>query len=657
LSTDTLILLIVFAVTIAVALAVIRMVNGITYFSTNTDNANQIRAAAQIGKWRWPSDMHKYGNSKTRMKDGVVLLLAGMQRLLRNKDGDYPLVVLCILGNSVSAVLVFLIASRYWNTGVGLLVFGLFITCVWHYQIALFGGHICTAQMFFLLAVYFMPVAESASAFSAMAWYFIAGLAIGLMMFSSASARKYLPLLIGAFLYSQRRAIIIPGQEGYSAVLSFGGGDVVIACIVVVLVLVAVVLRLIYKRIVKAMYFERAPRWLNRIIKDRKQGNLENYVEQANGFVRFLSSCCLIIAACLLVSLALSRFNSFYWAELFTLLGIGAVILLLTFPDIINNLLEYYRYWRAGNVIGHFLLYRKYFKDMGKPIPDDMRGAGWIWIIRYFSRMVPVHSVLYLANLLLLIWMLFLGGNAQSGVWGVLVILILSLSPVLVGEITHGIQLGRSYYPALISMLLLVGYAAFQAEQILFTQARMVFWVVSIAAVVIGAGWNLWILLDDVWPARMAPVWLSRKLKSLGIKEFYTYDTPYNDAFVNVMPPAVLQQFKIHFIKTLNEVKEGYVVVPGTSAKALNMESSRWAIDNGDYNLDPELNRLLESKEVKQSSVASFKTFGTSRIWVHESEVSSYRSLILKEIGDADLWRGRAWVLDASKLQKDRHSR
>jgi hypothetical protein len=93
------------------------------------------------------------------------------------------------------------------------------------------------------------------------------------------------------------------------------------------------------------------------------------------------------------------------------------------------------------------------------------------------------------------------------------------------------------------------------------------------------------------------------------------------------------------------------VVVPGSSAKAFHMESQRWAIEHGDFDLDPHLNRLIESKEIAQYAVASFKTFGTSRTWAQEADITSYRDLIAKDIRDEDRWRGRGWVLDARKLQ------
>ena len=80
------------------------------------------------------------------------------------------------------------------------------------------------------------------------------------------------------------------------------------------------------------------------------------------------------------------------------------------------------------------------------------------------------------------------------------------------------------------------------------------------------------------------------------------------------------------------------------------MESTTLGTENRDFDSDPELSQLLKSKEIEKYAVASFKTFGTSRMWVHESEVTTYRDLTLKEISDEDRWRGRAWILDAAKL-------
>ena len=109
---------------------------------------------------------------------------------------------------------------------------------------------------------------------------------------------------------------------------------------------------------------------------------------------------------------------------------------------------------------------------------------------------------------------------------------------------------------------------------------------------------------------------------------------------------------RVRIIEKLSEVADGYVVVPGTSAKAFNMESQNWAIRNGDFDIDPTLSDLIISRKISDCAIRSFKTFGASKVWVHESEVTSYRDLILHEITEQDRWRGRAWVLDARKIKE-----
>jgi hypothetical protein len=43
---------------------------------------------------------------------------------------------------------------------------------------------------------------------------------------------------------------------------------------------------------------------------------------------------------------------------------------------------------------------------------------------------------------------------------------------------------------------------------------------------------------------------------------------------------------------------------------------------------------------------------GTSRKWVHEDEVTSYRELLLKDITEYDRWRALGWIIDVPKLRK-----
>ena len=112
-------------------------------------------------------------------------------------------------------------------------------------------------------------------------------------------------------------------------------------------------------------------------------------------------------------------------------------------------------------------------------------------------------------------------------------------------------------------------------------------------------------------------------------------------------------KFEVLYIKSLADVKNGYVVVPGTSWKAVNVVGIADGVTSDDFKKDPILNHLIDSKKISKYSIASFKNMGTSRWWVHEDEVSSYRELILKDISEYDRWRARAWLLDVSRLRAE----
>src|SRR3990167_7131129 len=388
---DTLAFVAVSIVTVVVGVIVARMTRGITFSGVGSDNGKQVRAASLVGKWRWPSDMHKYGGGKTRMKDTAVLGIVVMQRMLGDRVSEYPLITLCVMVNSISAVLLFLVATTYWTQGIGLLVFALFITSFWSYLLALFGGPICVAQMFFLASVYLMQNAETGLQWSGLAWYFASGVAIGCMLFSSGSSRKYLPLLAGAFFYSQRQSLWASVQPLRGGVPHFESIEIAIIFLATALALGVVCLRLVYRRIVAAMYFEQLPSWLNRVIEERSEHSLGHYVAHADRIVRSLikSSLVVIVYFFICLALALSRLPYFYYSQIILLFGICAVVLLFTYPNVLKSLRGYFDYWNLGkaenNRFNH-MIYRDFLARIRKPHGGNMRGAGLPWIIRYFSR-------------------------------------------------------------------------------------------------------------------------------------------------------------------------------------------------------------------------------------------------------------------------------
>ena len=98
-------------------------------------------------------------------------------------------------------------------------------------------------------------------------------------------------------------------------------------------------------------------------------------------------------------------------------------------------------------------------------------------------------------------------------------------------------------------------------------------------------------------------------------------------------------------IDDLSEVSKGVIVIPPVSSKSVAQETQEYAIINGDFDKDHSLNNLLQDKSIEASAVMKIPTVGSSKYYVHESEVTSYRDVVLKQISDDDRWLGNAWIL------------
>jgi hypothetical protein len=613
---------------IVINMCVAYLTRGLTFYGAETDNEKIVIAAAQAGKWGWPAGMHRYAAGKARMKEAAVIALAAMQRLIGDKKSDYALVTLCILSNSISAVLIYLILANYFNPVVGMVGATLFITSFWPQLIALWGGVVAVSQVFCLFAIYFVQLG----------WYFPSGAMLGLTLFSSASSRKYLPLILAAFLWSLRHKMI------------FSGGHVIFAALFGAALVYALLVFLIkngIRPLVKAMYLEQAPVFLNKLIKNRKEKGLEYYLDYADEKTGSLLKILAGLALYLIISGSVANNVGFWGAHFYLLTGFGVVAFWLNYPDIFENLRSYYFYSQYGKPVwrSRFYTYKEYFMSIGRSIKDDMRGAGWPWLVKYFTLMVPLPSLLFSLSL---VSFAFYSVNLLAA--GAMV--LLGLSPILVGELTGGVQVGRSYYPGFIGLLLLIGFNVYYISEIIPVSFRIWLWSSLITCIILNAAWNIWIFLSDVLPARMAVTYLMKKLGGLRTAKIYSYATPYNDSFVNAMPKNQKDNYSIELINSLKEAKAGYVVIPGTNSRASIMSDYQLAHSkNKIYEMDPLLNQLIESKKIRNYAIASFKTIGTSRFWIHEDEVSSYRDLILKEVTESDRWRGYAWILDVSKFK------
>ncbi|MFA5844096.1 MAG: hypothetical protein WC971_04610 [Coriobacteriia bacterium] len=629
-------LLAVCVASIVFGLGFARATRGITFFGTATDNQKQAATAAQSRTWRWPSDMHRSSGGKSYMKDVVIIGVALFQRLTGlGAESDRPLVLLCGWCNALAGVLVFVVARGWWGTGPGLLVASLYLTSQWPWQIALMGGHVCVAQVPFLACVALLQASASGvGGLVSAALFAVAGAAFGWMQFSSASARKFIAPVAAALLVATA-GIADAGWasrpwDDRAGTVAFGAA----ACFAIVLPLQAL-LRGAAKRAAAGD----APKWVLRLAGGSAETrDIARAVRMAYSALRALAVG--IIAGTAYASTFGAITLATVLAPFFA--GFLAAVLVLLLPGVVANLRGYFSYWGIAAVFGHFRLYREYFAERGTPIPDDMRGAGWLWVWRVLMRVAPVPTLAYIAAvgwLKLAAW----DGRVE---WPVLFgVALVSISPIAWGEITRGPQLARSYLPGLLGVLAAIAFAA----RVALDAGAPVAAAAVAAAVIVAANaaWSARVFFGDVLPARMAPARLAALLEREGATRVYAYDTPFNDALLGVLPPELLSRLDVRRISSLADVGEegALVVVPGTSSKALNMESTREGYTGEDFASDPVLERLLASKGIEDVAVAGLPTFGTSRIWVHESEVSSYRDLMMHEISDEDRWRGMAWLL------------
>ena len=218
--------------------------------------------------------------------------------------------------------------------------------------------------------------------------------------------------------------------------------------------------------------------------------------------------------------------------------------------------------------------------------------------------------------------------------------------PVLIHEFTGGLKVGKAYVVAQLFLLVLVALAF--NELVIFIETikgvKLLYWLTAII-IIFQLVHSLYVIYSDTIPCRMAPTNLRNKLKELNVDKFYTYNNSYNDSFVSAMISTYPGEFDVHFINNLSEVTEGVIVIPAVSSKSVSQETQKYAIINGDFDKDLSLNNLLEDHSIEDIAVSRIPTVGSSKYYVHESEVTSYRDIVLKQISENDRWLGNAWIL------------
>lgn len=628
-------------------LKIIYDTRGVFFFTghNSSDNEKMVRMASEIRFWDWPSKMHSISYGRGQLREYWVLGLNLIRRFFKNKISDHLNIVLALFSNLISSILIYFIGSNYFSREVGFIVALFYITSFWSYEVAIFMGHIHLAQMFILFSIYFIQLTEAASFQHQLLLFFFAGLFYAISFASSSASRKYLPLALAALIYSLRHYLFLPWQENF---IFFNQNKLIVfsALIFAILIFRFAILQKRHYLVMK----------VKKILK-----NDEPDEKITSELSKIAENIIWIVFPLGIFFIFFVKENIFYLHITAFCLGILLVILhlLLPFSNLVENLFRYYKYLYISDWGTHFKAYANvHDKIFGEKLPENFRGYGLPWIPRLLFRMIPVIVILYILSVLLIgvdqIWEI-IQGNKDITVAGVefLLLIGISLLPILTVEITRGLQVGKSYMPSIIGLLFLVGVAL----QIMLDFAKLndnylfLYWLIVLGVAVLQFIISARMFYLDILPARMAPRQLYEVLRKLKIKEFYTYNNPYNNSFVQTMLYTYPDEFNVHYIQSIEEVTEGIIVIPGTSSKSLSMETEKYAIEHGDFIYDELLNQLYIDRKIENLAIAKIKTMGSSKIFVHESEVTSYRDLILKQITEQDRWLGNAWVISALSIQ------
>jgi len=587
-----------------------------------TDQEKMLEASKFYNFFSWPSKMHSIENNRAQLREVWFIFAAILSRVLK-KNNEFINVFLSILSHFFSSILIFFITNSYFDYSTALIVSLLYLTSLWTYQVAIYFGHVIFSQFWFLLSVYIFTFYNyQYSQYNSLV-SFLSGFFIAACFYSSSASRKFPPIVFLIFLYLNAFELNSLKLFDYNNYYFY-----------VVLFLIAVASGLIYHFVkIKINNFINL-KYKVKVEEVEKQELQKKYLQKFSNF--FFPLFTIIFLLAILIFSVQSPFMLFENISLF-FFGIVLVSLYILGPNFFRNIVRYGAFLDIGTWGNHFQCYPKNF--FGRMIPNDFISPR-SWIVSYFNRVCPWISYAYLFSALSLFFI-------KDSIHVKLMFLFLSLLPIIIIEITKGIRVGKSYHPSLISFLILIAYSFSKLN--LVNENYIYFFYILIMINFIHSSY---VFFNDVLPSRMAPAYLHRFLKKNKINSISTYKSYFNDGFVTPMQVRFPDSIKVNYCSSIESSKDRYFVVPPTTSKSVTHESNSKVINKGDFREDSFLNRLLDSKRIDKVSIKKFKTFGSSRIFTAESEVTSYRDFCLNEIDDKDRHLGLAWVIDTKLVKK-----
>ncbi len=347
----------------------------------------------------------------------------------------------------------------------------------------------------------------------------------------------------------------------------------------------------------------------------------------------------------------LEKFKLIVGSGFLLLAGFLLVFFYVNLPDIVSNIKEFFEYVHISGAFNHFY-YNQPALQQWFPHQNvgEVRG-GWIWIFNYLFLIMPVLFPLYLLSVVYLGVRIF-KGTVLSSRLAMSGVILLSLSTPLMAETAKVAQYGANYFPALIGVLVVIGFAGHDLlKKIDLKDPRVKKFGVPVIAAIVGLHViiNTYTFVSDVYIPRMATTFLSNKIKEMGIDRLATYRSHFHrNHFIYCLNAKLREELNWVGIKSLGQLKYGgYAIVPPPTGDSIYVASSTWY---NNYDDDIVLVQLLRKNLLKDCAVASFRTIANSRIWQQEEEILSYRNLVLgHRFPDDQL--GRVWLIDSAKVK------
>ncbi len=150
-------------------------------------------------------------------KEMHVLAIAIFQRLMGDTETLRPLLVLGIVCIFFSSLLIFVVGRRLWGERTAALVWVLFATSFWPYLYILFTKHQTQGLLFFLLALFLILNCRGTI------YCALAGVAMGVSIFSSTVSMLYVPFVLAALVYADGKFLkkASLAAAGFSMVLIY----------------------------------------------------------------------------------------------------------------------------------------------------------------------------------------------------------------------------------------------------------------------------------------------------------------------------------------------------------------------------------------------------------------------------------------------------